>query len=269
MTYLYFMTKTELSPSERIRAAEDLIAACQTEAKVRIKNPTDTPVVTKPPGELTKKYRENFFNRLIHLPPEDFKEYLLANYHIYAPDDNSAPIMRAAQGNSAIAVFNELCTELKKSLDTSVENHEDFMDKRDITFGFLNCGLSFDYDLVEEYNLTAAPDMKDLLADEEFRKLFSRLEKVLNLYDNGLLNLADQKTVVSRTDILALYYVLFVNTKLNDFLENEQLINYESMAKDFRQGLNARLEKANFKPFSVKSVMDDFLLFCLFMRVAE
>ena len=234
--YLYFMNKQDLTPGERLKVAEEMIARCSNKPQN---------VQTRPLAEFTAAYQVNFFENLLRLNPKEFEQQLTNGNYILSDE---LPTM-----NSARQGFNELIARIEKEIST-----------RD-----RDCGLDIRAFVEEQF--PNDEELAKMLSDKRFVAIFERMEKTLNIYERGLINrLRINPNFYSRTDLMALFYLYFVRVVLPEFIISGEIVDWETLFNDqFIPDLNEYLEKCRYKTFSVKSPFDNYLLFSMFAHVLE
>ena len=244
--YMYYLCRQDLTPSVRLTRAVNLIQICKKNAK-NLPNPGN-------PVDLTKIFHDRF-NNARRLSENDFRQYLLDNYYIYDPDENEnlPPIMMASQMNSAFNVFNDLRGLIENWL---AENN---------TRQDLDAGVHLE-DFLENLRYEIE-SLTYIQSDKGFVNFFKKLTYTLNIYERNLLNRLKDSETFSRTDLIALYYVYFANAQLPNFISSYEIVEWDALFNEFTGNLNVYLTQAEYKTWSYTTILDQFVLFSLYMKI--
>ena len=213
-------------------------------------------------NKLTKEYVDDF-EEILDLDEKEFEEYVVRNFYIYEPSAtlNNSRIMMNAENNTARRYFRELA-DIAETLTDDAEY-----------------GVDIKW-LISELAKSNDPEVQEILANERFLKLLQKLDDTLHIERRGLLDSKslNDRNFFTRTDLIALYYFVFVNTVLNDAIASYEITDIETLYDDFvygnlmeEQGLSFSLDESlcdcKFHLLSVTSIYDQFVLFYLYLKV--
>ena len=259
---LYFLCKS--TSRDRLDRALKMIEHCfyVVRKKAKALN-TDCKIssVLSNTNKLTKYYVDEFEN-ILSFSEKEFEKYIVSNFHIYeplAPLSNSR-IMMNAENNTARKYFLKLADVAETLMDAEY-------------------GVDIEW-LISELRESDDREVQKILADERFLKVLRKLDDTLHIERRDLLDseLLKSRKFFTRTDLIALYYFVFVNTVLNDAIDSYQITDVETLYDDFVYGnlmqdqgldfsLHESLSECKFHSLSVTSIYDQFILFYLYLKV--
>lgn len=212
-------------------------------------------------NKLTKEYVDDF-EEILDLDEKEFEEYVVRNFYIYETSAtlNNSRIMMNAENNTARRYFHELADIASTLTDAEY-------------------GVDIKW-LIFELEKSDDSEIQKILADERFFLLLQKLDDTLHIERRGLIDSEslNNRNFFTRTDLIALYYFVFVNTVLNDAIISYQITDIETLYDDFvygnlmeEQGLSFSLDESlrdcKFHVLSVTSIYDQFVLFYLYLKV--
>jgi hypothetical protein len=259
---LYFLCKS--TSRDRLDHALKMIEHCfyVVRKKAKALN-TDCKIssVLNNTNKLTKDYVDEFEN-ILSFSEKEFEKYIVSNFHIYeplAPLSNSR-IMMNAENNTARKYFLKLADVAETLMDAEY-------------------GVDIEW-LISELRESDDREVQKILKDERFLKVLRKLDDTLHIERRDLLDseLLKSRKFFTRTDLIALYYFVFVNTVLNDAIASYQITDVETLYDDFVYGnlmqdqgldfsLHESLSECKFHSLSVTSIYDQFILFYLYLKV--
>lgn len=247
--YVYFLNRKDLPAPERLKQADSLIH----ELKEQSSRVTAQVHVS---SDNTRYYQKFFDDGLKQLSRDEFKNRLLNEYDISSPTS-------AALQVSAVQVYSELVEKLNEFItpmiragqDRLIDDGVDRFSRYYLEHQYLDCNAG----------LGEFARESDYGADANFVQLFEHLEEIFNVASRELLT-RNPEDGVNRTDIFALFYAFFVNCRLEEF---EEFANKDLIFFNFVNELDGYLDRANFKRFSVKSVVDFYSIALLELAVLD
>lgn len=285
--YLYWLNKKNLLPSQKLACAEQFIDEVYDTASrlAQAPNASQRARILNAPAFPTYIYRKKFFEDILDFDEEQFKNYLLDNYHIYKPGNNNR-IMMASETRTLKKCLLELVDKINSYPQEDLEEYvEDAYSKKsehyessatsdDIGFCRMNIGSLIDYLRTNYEN-----QMKCISADMEFISWLRKMEDSLDVSQHILQNkkFFDQ-TRYTRSYLIALYYYWFSNFALDDLIFDDKVFDWEELIDAFLNGfndssgnehvgLNSYLSECGLQLFSSKVLYDSFILFFLFLEI--
>ena len=264
--YLYYLTKTGLSPLEKLKKAQALIDQCAKQAK---KHPTR---ITAAPDDRTQVFRGNFLGELIKIDDEkELTEYICTHYYIYNPAYSGVRMMYSAQQNTARELYRELTGAF---LEEYPECFGTLTDRVELNNGIdLPALLS---QLTDE-NRDDAAFLSLLASDSAFVRLLSGLDKKLQTQKGHILRLYNDPEAAAahtytRTELITLYYCYFLNV-LQELVEDFGILDLPQLYQEFcdgdgiRPGINYYLQECRYQSISEKNPFDMFVVFAVFLEL--
>ncbi len=291
MILLYYIAKKDLTPAEKLKKSNAMIRQVQA----REAGTADTAA----PQKGTKVLKDAFSEDILKLNEAAFEEYICEHYDCDTRGRYGVFQMYTSR-NTAFACYKTLCALLKivtQRIDaTGVRITEKPKKKRSKKKG---TELRFEPAL-EPWEPLQLPDsipwkdatLKDIevlrtrtdglwivsplhkkfASDSPDKQRFMELLRNINCFflppevskTNGMNSVALSADKVTRAKLVAVYYYLFnaiycYNLQGGD--ENEALLSFREVYKQFSAGLNKYLNAAGYEPFSSKNLMDVFTVF--------
>lgn len=250
--YLYYLQRTDLTPAEKLSRVYAMAQKVHTEFK------EDGRHKAIPQDKATLQYREDFKHHTLETE-EEFAAFLIGNYDCSVPPEGTRIFEVEAEQNTAAKVYQELLQDAE-SYGVSAA------DRR-------NRGLVF---LMEEVDTQRIEEFRERLRAGECRiedlDDKTRFDLLLYEVDRDLLKqmgpnaLKDQ--IVSRADILRLFYQLYINLCGQD---DDRRIwrSFQDVYDDFTDQVNLYLKEALLMPVNGRNLYDLILIYSAYCAVNE
>lgn len=284
--YLYWLNKKNLLPSQRLACAEQFIDEVYDTASrlAQASNASQRARILKAPAFPTYIYRKKFFEDILDFNEEQFKNYLLDNYHIYRAGNNNR-IMMASETRTLKRYLLDLVAKInsypqEEDLEEYVKDayHEkgEYYESPATLDEFCRMDIG---SLINYLQKNYEAQMKCISADTEFISWLKKMENSLDVNRYILHNKKFfDKTRYARTDLIALYYYWFSNFALDDLIFDDKVVDWEELLDAFLNGfndslgnehlgLNSYLSECGLQLFSSKVLYDSFILFFLFLEI--
>lgn len=228
--YLYYLSRPNLNPRQKITAAKQTIDSCTRRARKNhlLRSPAEAP------REYTEFYQHQFLSEVLALTPEELEDYICSSYVFPDTLDRQGPMMAESQHRSAALVYDRILA--------GVLEHTSAQDLSQVN-----------YDL----DITLAMDNYD--EDSPFTTLMTKLNEMLTIrWTDYPVSGTDAESRISRTALLALYAWDFRQKGFAKGLALPQLLI------SFRAMVDPLLEEARFQPLSEKNILDMFTVVALY-----
>lgn len=135
-------------------------------------------------------------------------------------------------------------------------NEEKILEIKEIFKKLLNEPLK-----IVEHKQNQNPKIKEII--KNLADTLKNVEKVLD--ENKILK------DFTRTDLIALYYSYFTQSKLPDFQDDSTLgvVDWESLYNTFTEELDTYLTDCYFQPFNAKNLYDQFIFLSLMLEILQ
>lgn len=271
--FLYWLNKKNLTPAQKLARAEKFIDDVhKTAAKMaRSDDVVSRARILANPEFPSDIYRQNFFEDILELDENRFKNYLLEHYHIYRPDNNNR-IMIASETRTLEKCLRELVAKINSYPAENLDNYLNLKTKppKDSDVDYLeSCGMDI------ENLIGNLPRTETLSENAEFITWLKKMQDSLDVNRRilGNENFFKQPRY-SRTDLIALYYFWFSNFAGIDWISDNEVVDWEELIDAFlngfvdsegfrHDGLNDLLANCGLQLFSSKILYDNFILFYL------
>ncbi len=242
--YLYYLQKKDLSSSEKLKRAEKMISDCSKAASGPEHAERMTLDLDAPDGfSFTGSYKDMYFTELCNIPEGELMQYICENYYIPPEVVKGSKLAAASEENTAKTEYARLLEELRL-YQSGVPEENDI-------------GSGFDFESRE----LASSD------DPNYIRLLKMFDEKLHIKRKGKTTLFNPgpDARVTRTDMIALYYYLFIY--LNENGAGHDHIPLPEIVDEFRSNVNHYLEASRFQKFTTKNIYDIFVVFALYRQL--
>lgn len=242
--YLYYLQKKDLSIAEKLKRAEKMISDCARAASEPEHAEWMESDLDAPDGfSFTGSYKEMYFTELCNIPEGELLPYICENYYIPPETIKGSKLSAASEENTARTEYENLLEELRLYMTGAPEASD--------------IGSGFDFESRE----LASSD------DPNYIRLLKMFDAKLHIKRKGNTTIFDPgpDARVTRTDMIALYYYLFIY--LNENGSGHEHIPLPQIVDEFRSNVNYYLEASRFQKFTTKNIYDIFVVFALYRQL--
>ena len=229
MIYLYYLCQKNMSSSDKIKKANEMINMIANEKL------TDHQLENDPLFD----YKQNTVNKF-YSNEKEFYDYLHDHYDF---KHNQNHLMIESNQKAAYLQYEKIIQKIKELNDGNL---------KDLNYGLWFIDMKFD-DLEKQYSNQMTEQYDDFIlllkkVDSYLRKNFEHYDKKEVLFNNHTSNSLDSLSI-TRTDLIASYYYYYnlMNTSEKTF--NETFY-------DFKESIKSYLEQAHYQPISKKNIFD-------------
>lgn len=229
MIYLYYLCQKNMSSSDKIKKANEMINMIANEKL------TDHQLENDPSFD----YKQNTVNKF-YSNEKEFYDYLHDHYDF---KHNQNHLMIESNQKEAYLQYEKIIQKIKELNDGNL---------KDLNYGLWFIDMKFD-DLEKQYSNQMTEQNDDFIlllkkVDSYLRKNFKNYDKKEVLFNSHTSNSLDSLSI-TRTDLIASYYYYYnlMNTSEKTF--NETFY-------DFKESIKSYLEQAHYQPISKKNIFD-------------
>ncbi len=282
--YLYYISRTDMTPSEKLTNATDMINRCSTPDENYLEG-------QKKHADKNTRYYESELENLLSIDANDkdaLYRYIRENY-ILAAKSGTNPTHLASGNKTAGEVYNSMLNALKKlagiidecqrlGKDDKKEN------KSEYTSDSARQAVELSHLLGDTLKLINDKSLTNMLTRIEERFYCVHRKKTTDeCIDSTFLPKGNPEEDVSRTRIIILYYFWFGLTYISEgtdvsdfksfydaFCENEEMKVYTKQnQRTYYMGVNDCLKAAGYQEINPKNIFDITVLFLAFKKISE
>jgi len=285
--YLYYISRTNMTPSEKLAGATDMILRCSKPDEKYIES-------QKKYVDKNTVYYQSELEKLLAIDANDkdaLYRYIRENY-ICTAESGTNPTHLASGNKTAAVVYGDMLETLKQTADNidfaQLEESDRSRDYKPDKSEYASTSVRWMVKLSRLLGNTL-----DLIKDKSLANLLTKIEERFycvhkkktthECIDSTFLPKGNPEEDVSRTRIIILYYFWFGLTYMNEgnevdgfksfydnFCEEEELSTTHRSCKDTEYyGVNGCLRAAGYQEINPKNIFDITVLFLAFRMISE
>ena len=244
--YLYYLQNKELSAAEKLKRAEDMIRDCAKMASQPEYAEKAASDLYAPDGfSFTGTYKDMYFSDLCSVPESELVEFICENFYIPPETKAGSKLAAASDENTARTEYADMMEEIRLYQTGNPEDND--------------IGSGFDFESRE----LACSD------DGEYIEVLKMLDEKLHIKRKGNTTLFSlpEEARITRTDMIALYYYLYIFLNETDAGPEREHIPLPQIVDEFSSNVNQYLVASRFQKFTTKNLFDMFVVFALYRQL--
>ena len=252
--FLYYLRRWDLTVEEKIIGVYRMAKDVHCEYMNRIEEREDS---SKNYINRTCLYTESFKNKVLETE-EEFKEFLVLNYDCSIRPENTPVFSLETEQNTAMEEYEQLLIDAKE-YGVTEDNCEKW------TLAFL--ADEVDVDNVKKVEKARISDKAEFDGIDDKTKFDILIYEVNRDICKKKSRNELEKKVISRTDILRLFYQIYIS--MNDSYEDETMRSFPDVYEDFSELANQHLENALLRPINGRDLYDLILIYSAYCNINE
>lgn len=253
--FLYFLRRWDLSITDKLEKIYKM--AGEVHAEYKEKKKMDELSSNKKAANMTQYYETEFKKNVLETY-EQFKEFLLLNYDCSMPPETTPVFSTETEQQTA---YDEYMRLIEDAEDYGVgdEDYEKW------TLAFLTDEMDLDrIKKIHEDREKAGIDFENIDDKTKFDILLYEVNRDLSKKKSH--NELDRK-IISRTDILRLFYQIYIN--MNRYDDDEAWRSFPDVYDDFSETANQHLIAALLRPINGRDLYDLILIYSAYCNINE